>query len=321
MTNQQQENDEDLMNLFQAVGPRAEPSAESRDRAYAATLAAWQPLPEAQSAKFGHKYWAIAAAIAAVAVIPLLIGIVQQEGGQEQVGQIAFVQGSERNLDVPVHSGEVLRTQENEYLRMTPNSGVKISLGPKTQLSLHNEELLTLNKGQIYVDAEIGQLRLLTAHLQAVDIGTIYQAHVTADQTWIATREGRVELAFSNQQQELKSANGKGEFVSVTASGEISASGHVQTTDPVWSWQKVARAPLQLDKLDVKSYVLWLARDNGIELKYRSSAVVQQAALERLRATRGQTTESYSMDEALETTNFTVRELNANTWELDFRRE
>ena len=42
----EQQRDQDLENLFQAVGPRGEPPAEMRERIYEASLEAWEALPE-----------------------------------------------------------------------------------------------------------------------------------------------------------------------------------------------------------------------------------------------------------------------------------
>ena len=262
----------------------------------------------------------MAASVALVAVV----GVFLNQADTGRVGEIAFVTGSDRaspalKVGAGVHEGEVLRTQASEYVSIRLESGVVLSVGPKSEVALHDPELVTLNSGQVYVDADVGQLRLLTPHLQVVDIGTIYQAKASADETWVALREGQVELAFANQQLALNSTAGSGDFVRVASSGEIADRGELETTDTAWTWHKVAREPLGLDGLDVNAYVRWVARDNGIELKYRSAIVAQQAELELLAAPRAQTTDNYPIDRALETTSFSVDKINEHTWILDFR--
>ncbi len=233
---------------------------------------------------------------------------------------MVFADGLERTK--VVHPGDVLQTQIDQHLSVRLESGVVIGVGPESQIVLHSEDHVLLEIGQAYVDATVGQLKLHTPHLQVVDIGTIYQIRATNAESLVMMREGRVELAFANQQLELESGNGLGEFVRVLASGELTERGEVKTTDSVWGWYKEARKPLPLNGLSVRAYVQWLAQDNGIELTFRTPAVAQQAELEQLSAANAQTTDTVTRDKVLETTTgFVIRELDETTWLLDFRRE
>ena len=319
MTNEK-ENDQDLTNLFQAVGRRAEPSDGARERVHAAVLDAWESLPESRPSSAAphrlYQRWAIAATVAVVGILWFAVSPTMRS----ETGQIVYSSTRAESLR-ELHEGEVLRTESDQYLSVQLASGPQLRIAPNTQVSFHNKDTVTLNSGQVYVDAEIGALRLLTPHLQAIDIGTVYQVKTDADETWVAIREGLVSLAFANQEVSIESAAGMGEFIRVSSSGQVAEQGEIATTDTVWSWQKAARKPLALDQLDVYTYVSWLARDNGVKLQYRSSAVAQQAKLERLSASQGQNTDTYPMVRTLETTNFVVVDIDEHTWMLDFRRQ
>ncbi len=313
--NDKDTSEEDLASLFQAVGPRSEPGADARQRVYAAALETWQALPDESAYRRRYPHWAIAASVLLAGVLALYLN--WDAGGR--IGEVAYSRGGEKAAGEPLREGEVVRTGRDETLSLRLRSGVVISLGTDAQATFHHHEQVTLDRGRAYVDAETGSVRLHTPHVRIDDIGTVYQVQADARQTLVVMREGRVELAFANRQLALGSKPGAGEFVRVDAAGEIAEQGELTTTDDAWQWHKTARAPLRLNGVSVSDYVKWLARDNGIDLRYGSAAVAQQAELETLRASAAHNSDNYNRDQALETTNFKVREVDEHTWLLDFR--
>lgn len=310
--------EEDLARLFQAIGPRKQPDAAMEERVYAATLNAWEALPdrrEEKQRKFDYRWVALAASVVLAAVLV----VVDLATGSKPVGRVQYSLGLDMQPGTAIDADQLVRTTAGEYLNVRTGAGIAISIGPDTSLVFHDPSLISLQQGRIYIDAKEGQLRLLTPHMRVLDIGTIYQVHTDEEGTRVMMREGSVELAFANQKHRLSSAGGQGEYMQVDPKGEVKDQGELPTTDEVWSWRRAARPPLSLDGRTVDEFVTWLARDNGAVVQYDSALVVQQAALERLMAGQGQTTDTYSRDELLETTRFRLVEVDASTWLLQFR--
>eukprot|EP00752_Nemacystus_decipiens_P017193 g15402.t1 len=192
--------------------------------------------------------------------------------GAEAAGTLTY-SSNPHEIGQPVRIGQTVSTRHDSFAKITLQNRVSVSLGPSTRVVVHDAALLSLTQGRIYVDAGHGQIRLLTPHVQVVDIGTIYQVVSNDAQTTVTMREGEVQLVFDRNHHRLAARDGYGDFVAISAAGEIVEDGRLSTTDTSWSWQQAARAPLKLDRLPVLDYVQWLARDSGISLRFASNAV------------------------------------------------
>ena len=319
MTSQANQDDE-IAALLQAVGPRAEPDDEVRARVYDAVLNEWEDLPAEQappSRRWHRSLWAMAASVLLVGTV-LFTGLVDLSG-PTQVASVTYSRGSQLTAQTPVFSNQVIRTAAGEYVSLRLQSGVLLGLDADSVLSVHDQRLVTLNRGRVYVDAAEGQMRLLTPHLQIVDIGTIYQVQTDSEHSRVWMREGQAELAYGAEQLAVSSAAGSGDYVQVSAQGVLIEQGVVATTDQLWSWHQAARAPLELNGQTVYDFVQWAARDSGMQVRVSSPLVGQMAAMEQLQASPGQTSEHYTVEEALETTGFTVTEQDKHTWVLAFK--
>lgn len=312
-------NDDAMSRLFKAAGPRKAPSDAMRERVYAQVLDAWTALPEAAPARTLRAPYALVAAVLCAALLGVLGWFaLPMLSGAEAAGTLTY-SSNPHEIGQPVRIGQTVSTRHDSFAKITLQNRVSVSLGPSTRVVVHDAALLSLTQGRIYVDAGHGQIRLLTPHVQVVDIGTIYQVVSNDAQTTVTMREGEVQLVFDRNHHRLAARDGYGDFVAISAAGEIVEDGRLSTTDTSWSWQQAARAPLKLDRLPVLDYVQWLARDSGISLRFASNAVQQQAQLEQLRAPPASTTDNYAKEDALRTTNFKLVQLSPHSWVLDFR--
>ncbi len=312
------QDDMKLARVLRAAGPREEPDAAMRGRVYAATLTAFEAMPETRPRERVWYPWAAAAGVALTVLIGLASGVLPT--GTAPVAELVHASGGSERPGRWLEAEAEVATGAGELITLELASGVLLTLDAMTRVQVHARDQVSLREGRLYVDAARGRVRLLTPHVQIVDIGTIYQVRSDRSGTEVSMREGMAELAFAAREATLHAADGRGEVLHVGPQGDVLARREVATTASDWHWRNPGRAPLALEGLNVREYLVWLARDTGRTLQFASRAVEQEAAMETLFADANRYADVLELADVLETTSFEVIDVNDYTWRVDVSR-
>ena len=159
-------------------------------------------------------------------------------------------------------------------LRLAGGASVRVDRG--TRLRLLSDDTLALDAGRIYVDSGDSRgarsLEIRTAVGVARDIGTRFEVRLTGSALRLRVRDGLVRLSQSRQSHDAQ----PGDELTLDENGSV-----VRRTVPVfgadWAWAVALAAPFNLEGRSLRDFLLWIAGENGWQVRYADAAVEEKA--------------------------------------------
>lgn len=287
MTKSKPITDDDLQKLLRAAGPRSEPPTEVRERVRAATLDAWEALPEKRPQRPRTLPFALAASVFAAFVLGFIY-LKEPAPGISPVGEIVFasgaysVRGGDELAPPQIAPGAMVGTSAEGHLFVALSDAISVRFDSSTRATLHDGAEIWLHQGRLYIDANEGQagsVRIITDDGATItDVGTIFEVEAHAETVTIVVREGAVDVAAGVNQASAEASAGKGEALAIVGL-DIERRGTVATTAARWNWVEATRPPFDAAGRKVYDFLAWAARETGRELVFEGDAVEQQARL------------------------------------------
>jgi hypothetical protein len=282
-----------LGRLLRLAGPREAVPGDRLLRVKTAVHAEWRQQTRARSRRMAIG-WSFGA-VAAAALILVGVRLANRdddrvESPRHELATIDALNGAVRLLSSSEHAAEPTpfqigdRLQEGDgvdttggglvALRLAGGASVRVDGG--TRLRLLSNDTLALDEGRIYIDSgDSGGPRSLEVRTPvgvARDIGTRFEVRLTGSTLRLRVRDGLVRLSQSRQSHEAQ----PGDELTLEGSGSI-----VRRTVPVfgadWAWAVALAAPFNLEGRSLRDFLVWIAGENGWQLRYADAAVEEKA--------------------------------------------
>jgi ferric-dicitrate binding protein FerR (iron transport regulator) len=144
-----------------------------------------------------------------------------------------------------------------------------------------------LEQGAVYVDsgpsapADTG-LEIVTSFGVVREVGTQFEVRLDgeADTLHVRVREGSVSVRWDGESD----AADRGETLTLRRDGSI-VRGAVEPDGPEWAWVLAAAPSLDIEGRSLDSFLDWVARENGWQIRYADGALERSAGTIRLHGT------------------------------------
>ena len=197
--------------------------------------------------------------------------------------------------DMPALStGQTLVTGEGGAAALTWLGGGSLRIDENSRIELVSAEEIFLRGGRMYFDSEPSVLVARAAPrtnaafvVRSVEgrvqhVGTQYMAAISSDGLTVSVREGQVNVvgntvdatATAGQQVRLR-GNARPSYTNIRAYGDA------------WRWVEQIGPEVSVDQRSAYEFIGWVARESGLEVRYRSAAVEQVAHTTRMSGTSG----------------------------------
>jgi ferric-dicitrate binding protein FerR (iron transport regulator) len=191
---------------------------------------------------------------------------------------LAVIDGQQHQLvaGAAVPDGAILTTGEQgrAALRLTDGTSLRLDIG--TRLSFAGRELARLDSGAAYLDTgsegELGSMTLSTFLGDLIDVGTQYEVRLLEDALRVRVREGRVVLRRKQGDEEIRA----GQELLLRTDGELRWH-EISASDPSWSWLLEIAPPYSLSGSSVASFLRWVQRETGYELRWAEPTMAGRA--------------------------------------------
>ncbi len=345
-----QDGDSDVRRLMALAARRREPPQGMRERVHSAVLAGWEFRPEHKPRARFHpalRPWALAASLVfALGIVigysywyPLSnsvpAGVLLHARGEHSVmtetGE-AYIPEPEAEL----RGGMLVQTAADGVMMIRLDPHTTLRLGSNTRATLQQGAEVWLHRGQLYIDSSGtrgGQgepaVRIVTPFASVTDVGTLFSVAVAGESLTVAVREGEVRVQLdAGASPDLASPGGSlaavagagiGDLVTIGEDGSVRRE-RIATTDRRWSWIHMATEEFALNSSTLYDFLLWAARESGLELKFTSDAVQLAARQTRLHGSVQGLAPVDAITTVLATTDFITREGAPYELVVDFRR-
>ncbi len=175
--------------------------------------------------------------------------------------------------------GAELATEAQGRLAVRLPSGVSLRLDVDTRIRIASGSTLYLDRGAVYIDtgrkAGTGrsEVTVRTASGMVRDFGTQFEVRRQGDSLRIRVREGRVILERDRDSYEVQFGN------------ELKVDGNGNPTrrkspiwGPDWLWVSQVTPPENLDGLPLETFLGWLARERGWQLRFADDRIAASAS-------------------------------------------
>ncbi len=291
-SNEMRDEEQEVARLLALAGPRPLPPADVEARVRAATLAAFDALPEPAVPQVPARPWRITStagwALAASLLLAVTVGwLVSQRSGVVPTGKIVFATGGytvRGSGDQPavLAPGSIIRTSSEGRLLVDLGSRRNLRVDHSTSLTVRSDSEIWLHSGRIYVDSTGRDgLLVVTPNASITDVGTQFEVAVNGERLDVATREGAVEVALGDRRVRSQASPGRGEALVVDGLVLLETI-PVPTVGERWAWTQASRPQFSVAGRSVREYLDWAARESGRVLVFDSPHSEQQAELRRL---------------------------------------
>jgi hypothetical protein len=308
-----EEGDGDIRRLLTLAGPRLQPPPELEERVRAATMAAFDALPEQPVERRTHRWLALAAGL----LVAVGLGAILLSGLDSSLspaGQVLYATGgyTVRGTDAEtpdLQPGSIVRTSREGRLLIGLGGDRTLRMDQGTSLTLHSSSEIWLHGGRIYVDAAgSGQVRVVTQFASVTDVGTRFEVTADGESLQVAVREGRVNVRLGDEVLSSEARPGTGELLAIEGMVLVGRA-EISTTGERWRWTQTSRPQFAVGDRFIGDYLAWAARESGRTLIYASPIAQQQAGLRTLSGGGTRDADPISVAEALSTTsNFVLLE-------------
>lgn len=282
--------DDQLQTLLQQVSARPRPPDEAEHAARAALSAEWRQISGRRKRR---RYMA---GLAAAASVLLTVGVMVHFTGWPSANgpglRLAKVENlvgtAQRNVE---HSTGRETLNQNEwlvgpqYIQTGPGSAVgllwtngqSIRLDEHTRLRLESEQLVRLERGQIYIDTAhrtVGAvaLSIATPAGEVRHVGTRYMTTVTPQGTTVSVRSGTVSVDLSGIEHILA----QGEQLNVSGDGERSVR-QIEIWGEHWQWAERITPAFNSDGKSIADLIDWVGDETGHLIEYDTQDAETQA--------------------------------------------
>ncbi|MGE3464384.1 MAG: FecR domain-containing protein, partial [Pseudomonadales bacterium] len=284
--------EQEVARLLALAGPRTSPPADVEARVRAATLAAFDALPDPEvrpsqspARTFPQTLgWALAASL----LLSIALGwLLLRDDALPRAGEIRFATGGytvrgSGDGSTDLLPGSIVRTSSEGRLLVDLGGRRDLRVDQGTSLTLHSDSEVWLHGGRIYVDAAGRKgLVVVTPNASITDLGTQFEVVVSGERLDVTTREGAVEVAVGGRRIQSRASPGKGEALMIDGVA-LRETGSVPTTGERWAWTQASRPEFSVGGRSVREYLDWAAREGGRVLVFTSPLSEQQADLRRL---------------------------------------
>lgn len=292
----QEEGRDAIARLLQLAGPRPKAPLPTRERVRRAARGQWRA--EVARRRRSRMVVRTAAVIGLAAGLVLAFGLaprVEWIDADQPAVQVARLGAMTGQVDAAtddgrtsslrpgdqVSSGVWLETGDESRAALDLVSGGSLRLDRATRIRFDAADSLLLEQGALYFDSatrsgEAEPLAVQTELGEVRDIGTQFEVR-TGQALRVRVREGRVNLASGERIYEA----GAGIELRLSASGELSRR-TVPIFGPEWDWVLDVARPFALDGRPLDSFLDWVSRETGWELRYVDPALAESAPTVRL---------------------------------------
>lgn len=294
-----------LDTVFKHAPSRPAPSAADRRAVQDAVHEEW--LQVTARRRWRHRAIGFAAAAAVVLAVSLLLLDIGGQAGRPEAREMARVEkitgpvrviaadtggdGAALAIGTPVYVAQTLRTGGESGIALRLANGLSLRVDEHSELDLIDDYSVKLLSGRVYVDTGTGGVgspsrdgfELLTARGTVRHVGTQYMVRMDGARLAVSVRRGAVQFLGVEDEGSALVVSG-GQEVSVTDRGgpKVSVS---DTHGDQWQWAEELGPGFALDGRSMDEFLAWVARETGLELKYRSSAAKQAAEQTALHGT------------------------------------
>lgn len=311
--------EEAVARLVRLAGRREAVPAATTARVRGAVQAEWER--SVRGRRSGRVGWILAAA-ATLAVAAWLTGQGLEWGPWAPLapaGTIENVAGDVRIIPpgggsarsqgpgLTLMPGTAIETRAEGRLALRLAGGHSVRLDHGSGLLLRSASSLRLDRGALYVDsgsagAAEGPIELLTPLGTLRDVGTQFEVRLEGDGLLLRVREGAVRL----ERGAIVETTHAGSGLTLDASGTLRRQ-PVALYGPEWDWMRGIAPPFDLDGRTLAEFLVWVARETGLQVLYVDGSAATAAPGTSLRGSvTGLTTEE-ALDAVLPTCGLTHR--------------
>lgn len=288
--------DEQIGELLRSAGRRATIPDDDLAAIRQATDTAWQTMASRERARRFRRRgaYALAASLLLAAlgawwwmaqetpVAPREIATVELALGRIE----AFRAGD------PLSSGDTVQTAGGNgdpagrlALRMAGGQSVRLDEG--TRLRLVSRSLLELERGGVYVDSgpavpDDASLEIVTPLGRVREIGTQYEVRLANEsgRLRVRVREGSVSVRRDGETHAAE----RGEELTLGRDGPVERS-TLAPDSAEWMWVLGAAPSLEIEGRSLDSFLTWVSRETGRQVRYADAQLEQSARTIRLHGT------------------------------------
>jgi hypothetical protein len=194
---------------------------------------------------------------------------------------------SEIRVGEHLSAGDALATGSPGRVALRMAGGQSVRLDEGTLARLLSSSRLTLERGALYVDSGRSGpghagLEISTPRGVVTEIGTQYEVRLEADAdaVHVRVREGSVSVLRGGESHPAA----RGESLTLRADGSV-ARGAVEPDAAEWRWVLAAAPSLDIEGRTLHSFLDWVARETGWEVRYADEALERSARGIRLHGT------------------------------------
>jgi hypothetical protein len=331
--------DADVARLLSLAGRRPRPPRDVEARVRAATLAAFEALPEpaagptaaerniapekpgAGGKRFRSRLaWGLAASV----LVGLVVGRYLVEEVTPPAGEILFatggytVRGSPVNADA-LAAGAIVRTSSEGRLLIGLGPGREVRIDHGSSLTLHSDSEIWLHSGRIYLDLSGPRsVVVVTPFATVTDTGTRFEVQVREEHLTVATREGAVDVSLGDETIHSAASPSAAEELVIDRLTVVGRN-RLPTTGARWAWTQSARPLFSVADHSVREYLVWAARESGRQLEFASDVASQQADLRRLGGSGEVDADAASVERVLAASAFRLRSGDAGRLIVELR--
>jgi ferric-dicitrate binding protein FerR (iron transport regulator) len=283
---------DDVGRLIAQAGRRPAPEARMQESVRAAVERAWNESVSQRRFR-RHALWlSSAAALAAVAVGLLWLGMRREPVATAGVATFVAARGdvsvggtADQELVVAgsrLPAGTTVRTGASGFVLITVAS-VGVRIGPKTKLRLDRAGRVSLASGRLYAETSAPvmpgpSLVVDTPFGRVSHIGTQFQVVVASGSMDVSVRSGRIRVTEGSGPAQTLT---RGEGVAVTRGGRVRLIA-VAPYGASWAWVDTLEPDFPIDGRSLADFLGWYARETGLRLVLlggRTAAAVSHTTL------------------------------------------
>ena len=266
------ENDDRIIELLRASGPRAAVPVERATRVRRAVHAGWR---QSIRARRRRRIVGVAAGLTAAAAALIAIRINDGDSPSADLAQpvLATVTtggSSERRL---ITNEPFVADEAPASLRLTDGAEVRVARGGRLRLTSAGE--IELTDGAIYIDTHGGStgVTVRTPFGEVRDVGTRFEVRLQDGSLRVRVREGTIELTCDG---ETRRADAGTALTARRAGGVTSAPTALSGAD--WEWVSALAPPFEIEGHTLADYLDYLSREHGWIIRFETPRLRERAA-------------------------------------------
>ncbi len=298
-----------IRDLIGGAGPRPVVPAEDLAEIRTAAREHWREMVrmERERSRFRRRNTMMALAASVLLAVALGWWLMPEWGGvaPELVARVELLRGEvlvdESNATVgdALRAGAVLETglgSETSGMAFRLTGGQSVRLDEGTRVHLTSESSFDLERGAVYIDtfsaAPDTAVEVSTPYGKVWDIGTQFEVRIggrEAAELTVRVRKGKV--TFEGPESTESATAGQ----ELTLQDGLVGHGAVKAHDEAWTWIERVTPAMDIEGAPIASYLEWVARETGRQLRYADEALAETAATETLSGSIEQSTPEESL--------------------------